>query len=138
MARSTLATRYPEITDAHLRLQQPIIPVMRDSACGLEGHYDRLPALAADLVNKTLLSQSPRPHPASQQGGNLHDTNRFPDRRRPGPRRPRHMSRVSVVCRPLSNRSGLQLLHELTPTMYGDRVWVMAGGLVSYDASTID
>ena len=48
------------------------------------------------------------------------------------------MSRVSVVCRPLSNRSGLQLLHELTPTMYGDRVWVMAGGLVSYDASTID
>jgi putative tryptophan/tyrosine transport system substrate-binding protein len=33
----------------------------------------------------------------------------------------------------IEHASGLAI-----PTMYGDRVWVMAGGLVSYDASTID
>ena len=35
------------------------------------------------------LLQAARRHPASQQGGNLHHTNRFPNRRRPGPGRPR-------------------------------------------------
>jgi hypothetical protein len=60
-----------------------------------EGHYDRLPALAADLVSRKvdLIIANSTPSRTSGQKRNLDDSDRLHQRRRPGRDRSRRQSR---------------------------------------------
>ena len=88
-----------------------------------EGHYDRLPALAADLVRRRVaVLVCGRRRGAGRQVGDLDDSDRVYDRQRPRrvwPRRQscasgRQPTGISFVTTELAAKR-LELLHELVP-----------------------
>ena len=88
------------------------------------GRYDRLPALAADLMKQKIavLVAVGGELGARSQGSNLHDSHRLHDRRRPhedrSGRQPESAGRNATglsTCRPLSRGKRLAMLHELVP-----------------------
>ena len=89
-----------------------------------EGQYDRLPALAADLVGRqvAVIVAAAARRGAGGKGGDLDDSDRLRDRRRPGRagsrRQPqpagRQLTGVTILAVELEAKR-LELLHELVP-----------------------